>query len=85
MIETLRSIRALTSEIPEKELTNTILLRGLELEAELNIGNLFDCLYAAATLRHDSIIVSDDKFYDSIKNLKRTSLRKVSGNEDGNR
>ena len=72
--ETIRNVRALTRGIPEVGLTSTILLRGLELEERLSITNLYDCLHIATAIEHDSNIISDDRFYNSIPNLRRISL-----------
>ena len=75
IIATLESLYALTNSVKEIPLRSTILLSGLVIEQTLGISNLFDCLHAATALSHDSIIVSDDHFYDNIPNLKRVSLR----------
>ncbi|MFQ6075818.1 MAG: PIN domain-containing protein [Candidatus Bathyarchaeia archaeon] len=73
-MEVLRNVRALTSSIPEAGLNSAILSRGLEPEERLSITNLYDCLHAATALEHDSSIVSDDRFYDSIPSLRRIGL-----------
>ncbi len=75
IVETLQSLYALTNSIKEVPLTRAVLLSGLEIEQRLEISNLFDCLHAATALSHDSMIVSDDQFYDKVPNLKRVSLR----------
>ena len=49
-------------------------MTGLELEQRLAISNLFDCLHAATALHNDAVIVSDDRFYEQIPNLRRLSL-----------
>jgi len=75
IIETLRSLYALTHSIREIPLTNTILLSALEIEQELGTTNLFDCLHAATAKSHDAIIVSDDPFYDDVPDIKRITLK----------
>lgn len=75
IIETLQSLSALTNSIREIPFSRAILLSGLEIEHSLGITNLFDCLHAATAQSHDSIIVSDDSFYDKVPNLKRVSLK----------
>jgi len=75
IIETLQSVYALTNRIKEIPLSRTVLLSGLEIEQTMGVSNLFDCLHASTALSHDSIIVSDDPFYDKIPDLKRISLR----------
>ncbi len=83
IIATLESLYALTNSIKEIPLRSTILLDGLVIEQTLRISNLFDCLHAATALSHDSIIVSDDHFYDKVPNLKRVSLRDFAKAEHG--
>ncbi len=75
IVETLQSLHALTNSIKEIPLSRTILLSGLEMEQRLGISNLFDCLHAATALSHDSMIVSDDPFYDKVSDLKRIPLK----------
>jgi len=75
IIATMESLYALTSSIKEIPLRSTILIYGLVIEQTLGISNLFDCLHAATALSHDSIIISDDNFYDEVPNLRRVSLR----------
>lgn len=72
---TLESSRALVSSIKEIPLHSGILLSGLVLEQTLGVSNLFDCLHAATALSHDSVIVSNDHFYDEVPNLRRVSFR----------
>mgnify|MGYP001136891544 CR=1 FL=1 len=74
IVEALRLLRALTNPIPEIPLSSLILMNGLELEQRLAISNLFDCLHAATALYHDAVIVSDDRFYEQVPNLRRLSL-----------
>lgn len=75
IIETLQSLYALTSSVKEIPLSHTVLLSGLEIEDSLGITNLFDCLHAATAQSHDSVIISDDSFYDKVPNLERISLK----------
>jgi predicted nucleic acid-binding protein len=82
IIETLQNLYALTSPIREIPLTNTILLSGLEIVQELGISNLFDCLHAATAKSHDSVIISDDAFYDRVPNLERISLKEFASRRE---
>ena len=75
IVETLHNLYALTSKIKEVPLNRTILLNGLEIEKSLEVSNLFDCLHSATALSQDSVIVSDDCFYDVVPNLKRLSFK----------
>lgn len=75
IITTLESSHALVGPIKEIPLHSGILLSGLVLEQTLGTSNLFDCLHAATALSHDSMIVSDDHFYDEVPNLRRVSFR----------
>jgi hypothetical protein len=73
--ETIPLIPASSTILLTSFLTNTILLSGLEIEQELGISNLFDCLHAATAKIHDSVIISDGALYDRVPNLERISLK----------
>jgi len=74
IVEVIRNLRALITSIPELPLGSLIIMAGLELEERLSVSNLFDCLHAATALSYDAVMVSDDRFYERVPNMKRLSL-----------
>jgi len=74
IVEVIRNLRGLITSIPELPLGSLIIMAGLELEERLSVSNLFDCLHAATALSYDAVMVSDDRFYERVPNMKRLSL-----------
>ncbi len=74
IIETFRNLRGLTSIVKEVPANSAIMSRAMDLQASIPNCDLYHSLHAATALEVDSWIISDDVFYDTIPNLRRSTL-----------
>ncbi len=72
--ETFRNLRGLTSIVKEVPMNSAIMSRAMDLQAIVQNCDLYHSLHAATAIEIDEWIISDDVFYDTIPNLRRTTL-----------
>ena len=74
IIETFRNLRGLTSIVKEVPTDSAIMSRAMDLQASIPNCDLYHSLHASTAIGVDSWIISDDVFYDTIPNLRRSTL-----------